>query len=346
MKILYLGPRSGTCLDRARAYERLGHEVQHLDLRSLLPASPWLDRAAWRFGGRWLGRLLCSALAHRLAGQRYALCHVDGGALAGPQVLRLLRSHADVLVNYNIDDPFGGRDGRRFAAYLHGLPFYDLAVVMRTANVAEAQAHGARRVLRVFMSADEVSHAPRQPTPAQQQTWRSDVLFVGTWMPERGPFLAGLLARGVPLSIRGAHWQKAPEWPLLQPHWRGGPIVGDDYALALQCARVNLGLLSVGNRDEHTTRSVEVPALGGLLCAQRTPEHAALYRDGVEALLWSDAAECARHCRQALQDEAWAARIAAAGRRRAKANGHFNETVLLRILDAVGLPAAPALADT
>lgn len=335
MRILYLGARSGTCLDRARAYQRLGHDVLHLDLRALLPTSRWVDRAVWRFGGSWLGRPVCQALQRRLQGQRFDLCHVDGGTLAGPRVLNQLRRHAEVLVNYNIDDPFGGRDGRRFTAYLQSLPLYDLAVVMRTANVAEAQACGARRVLRVHMSADEVSHAPRTLTALQRKAWHSEVLFVGTWMPERGPFLVRLLAQGIPLSLRGAHWQKAPEWSVLQPHWRGGPITGDDYARALQCARVNLGLLSIGNRDEHTTRSLEVPALGALLCAQRTPEHEAMYRDGIDALLWSDADECARQCRRALDDEAAAARMAASGRQRALANGHFNEVTLRRILDAV-----------
>jgi hypothetical protein len=38
--ILYLGPLSGTCLDRANALRRLGHRVEHMDLRHLLPKNP------------------------------------------------------------------------------------------------------------------------------------------------------------------------------------------------------------------------------------------------------------------------------------------------------------------
>ena len=38
-----------------------------------------------------------------------------------------------------------------------------------------------------------------------------------------------------------------------------------------------LGLLSKGNRDLQTTRSLENPYAGGPLCAQRTSERLALY---------------------------------------------------------------------
>src|SRR5205814_1486 len=123
---------------------------------------------------------------------------------------------------------------------------------------------------------------------ADHDRWQSEVLFVGTWMPERGPFLADLVKLGVPLAIYGTRWEKAREWKSLKSFWRGGWIEGDDYARAIQCSRLCLGLLSKGNRDLHTTRSLEIPALGGVLCAERTDEHLALFREGLEAVYWSD----------------------------------------------------------
>ena len=158
-------------------------------------------------------------------------------------------------------------------------------------------------------------------------------MFLGSWFPERGPFLAELVRLGVPLTIRGANWNKAPEWPALRPYWKGGQLQGDDYAMAIQCAKVNLGLLSKGNRDLHTTRSLEIPALGGLMCAERTAEHLGLYAEGEEALFWSDAEECASVCRAVLQDDARRERIAAAGHARSLKNGCRNETVMRAIVE-------------
>ena len=191
-----------------------------------------------------------------------------------------------------------------------------------------------KKILRVYMSADEVAHAPRLLTAEDHREWDCDVLFLGTWMPERGPFLLALIEKGVPLTIRGSSWHRAPEWSALKHYWKGPAVYGSDYAKAIQCAKVSLGLLSRGNRDLHTTRSAEIPALGGLLCAERTLEHTQMYQEGVEALFWSDVDECAAMCRYALENEERRQAIASAGNLRVKKNGQFNEPTLQQIVEA------------
>jgi hypothetical protein len=334
LKVLYLGAETGTCLDRAAALRRLGHEVMHVDPRGTLPRTVWVDRAIWRLGGHWFSPRVRAGLRSKLRRVRFDLCHVDGGELITPAVIDELRCHAPVIVNYNIDDPFGGRDGVRWAAYLRSVRHYDLCVVVRPENIVEARELGASEVLFVHMSADEVTHAPRALTAGERRLWRSEVLFVGSWFPERGPFLAELVRLGVPLTIRGPHWHRAPEWPALRAHWRGGYITGDDYAKAIQGAAINIGLLSLGNRDQHTTRSSEIPALGGLLCAKRTPEHLRMFREGIEAVFWDDAAECAAACHRLLADAALRRAMAVAGQTRVRSGGYLNEDIMRTIVEA------------
>jgi len=336
LNILYFGPISGTCLDRANALRRIGHMVEHIDLRKFLPATPWVDRITWRLGGHWFEAYICKNLVKALEGKTFDVCYVDGGEWVTPKVIAHIRKHANLVLNYNIDDPLGPRDGARFVAYRKSLPYYDFAAVVRIENVNEARDLGAQKVKRVYRSADEVSHQPRPITDSDRQLWSTEVLFLGTWFPERGPFLVDLIRLGVPLSIRGDNWHKAPEWSQLKPYWKGGGIAGDDYAKAIQCAKVNLGLLSKENRDLHTTRSLEIPALGALLCAERTSEHEAMYQEGREALFWSNAQECADTCRYALADESRRTSIAHAGHLRVKANRHYNEAVVADILHAAG----------
>jgi spore maturation protein CgeB len=332
LAILYIGHRDGTSLDRANALRRLGHRVEHLELRQLLPPTPWIDRVIWKLGGQFLSPWILRALPDKLKNSRYDLCYVDSGELVTPGIIKLIRRYATKIVNYNIDDPFGKRDVARFAAYRLSVPHYDLCVVVRSENVAEAERLGAKDVMRLYRSSDEIAHAPRAISAEEAERWHSDVLFLGTWFPERGPFLVELIERGVPLTIRGANWQKAREWPILKPLFKGGQLKGDEYALALQCAKVNLGLLSKGNRDLHTTRSLEIPALGALLCAERTEEHLAMYREGEEALFWDSADECAKVCLDVLRDDGRRKRIAAAGRARSIANGNHNENAMNAIV--------------
>lgn len=336
LRILYIGTISGTCLDRANAYRRMGHEVVHLDMRQWLHSSAWVDRITWRIGGHvfspWLAKRMSQAIRTQ---QPFDLCHVDNGEWMTPQVIGVLRAACCQIINYNIDDPTGPRDRARFSAYRCAASNYDLLAVVREENVSECRQLGARRVLRVWRSADELSHAPRLMTPQSREKWHSEVLFLGTWMPERGPFLLDLIRRGVPLTIRGSQWHKAPEWSQLQPYWKGGAIGGDDYAYAIQGARICLGLLSKGNRDLHTTRSLEVPSLGGLLCAERTSEHQSLYVENEEAVFWRDADECARVCLSLLRDEERRQQMAQRGRQRFLHSGYANESVLRQILQEV-----------
>lgn len=343
LDVLYLGPQSGTSLHRRDAFERLGHRVETLDPRSLLPSSAWMDRIEWHLSPSLLGSVVHRRLASALEGRTWDLAFVDSGSLLTAGAVRTLRRSCAHVVNFNHDNPFSERDHTRFSAYRAALPEYDLAIVVRPVNVNEAKRLGARHVIYHPCTADEVAHAPRRLTPDIEARWRSEVAFIGSWMPERGPLMLDLLARGLPLRIYGPGWEKAPEWPRLREHHAADYLDGDEYAWAVQCARISLGFVSKGNFDLHTTRSMEIPALGGLLCAQRTLEHESFYREGEEAVFWSSAAECARVCNELLADEPRRRQIALNGRARWLRNGHSSENLLRKTLAALGaLSASPS----
>ena len=345
MRILFVGSDSGTTRHRFYALRRLGHSVNLAD--------PWGFVRKQRLAGRLIAKLIYEVgampieplaqwhLRRRVSDFRrdYDLVWVDHGELLGPSTVRWLRSMAARIVNYNVDDPFGARDKRRFTLYRRAVHAYDLVVVVREENVKEARDHGAQSVLRVFRSADEVAHAPVRLSDQDHQRWASEVAFIGTWMPERGPFLLHLVENGVPLSIWGDRWQKAPEWSELRGSWRGPSIFDRGYVKVIQSAKVCLGLLSKGNRDQHTQRSSEIPFCGGLLCAERTKEHLMMYRDGDEAVFWDSATECVRKVNWLLDHRNERIRIARAGQARCRHNGHQNEKVLTEVLSVLeGLP--------
>jgi spore maturation protein CgeB len=324
---------AGTSRHRARALRRLRHDVFIIDPYAFLPDSRCAGAWVWKTGAMFWEDLIRRRVLASIPDMRFDLVLIDSGDLVGPSLVQELKRRFGAVANYNVDDPYGLRDGKRWRLYLKSVSFYDVVVVVRDCNVSEAFARGARNVVRVHRSADEVAHAPRQINERDRQRWTSEVLFVGTWMPERGPFMARLIELGVPLSIYGDRWQKAREWPALRSCWCGPALEKEeDYAMAIQCAKVSLGLLSKGNRDLTTQRSFEIPYLGGVLCAERTPEHTELYREDEEAVFWSSPEECAEKCMQLLRDEAHRKRLAVNGRRRCLQNGTTNEKVLAQIV--------------
>jgi hypothetical protein len=238
------------------------------------------------------------------------------------------------VINYHVDDPFGPRDSNYWLQYKRAVSAYDLMVVVREENVEEARRLGARKVLRVFRSADEVAHLTRALTDEEKARWASEVLFVGTAFPDRGAFFAELIRLEVPVTIYGNGWHSLKEWKVLQPCWKG-PGLDDaySYSTAILAAKVSLGLLSKENRDLHTTRSMEIPSLGGVFCAQRTREHVALYNEDEEAVFWSSPGECASKCKSLLSDESWRQSIARKGHERYLKNGWTNMHAVEMILN-------------
>jgi spore maturation protein CgeB len=331
LKILFLGANSGNALKRANAMRRLGHDVTVMEPLALFPRKDFVGKVTYVTGGLFLEGFVRWRISSLIRGQHFDVIVVDCGELIGPSTLKHFRKFSQVIINYTTEDPFGQRDRNKWRLYLKSVPFYDLLVVVREINVSEAYAQGARKVMRVFMSVDELD-GPRPLSAQDRQRFDHEVLFVGTWMPERGPFLSQLLNAGISLAIYGNDWQKAREWPILRASWKGPAIYGADYIKALQLAKVSLGLLSKGNRDLHTTRTFEIPYAGGLFCAERTSEHLQLYQEDVEAVFWSNVQECIDKCEELLRDEPRRRAIVENGRRRCISNGIFNGSVMANIL--------------
>jgi spore maturation protein CgeB len=93
-------------------------------------------------------------------------------------------------------------------------------------------------------------------------------------------------------------------------------VIEDDYAAAISATRINLAFLRKSNRDLQTTRSVEIPACGGFMLAERTAEHQELFAEGFEAAYFEGAEELIAKTNYYLAHEDERARIACAARRR------------------------------
>ena len=336
MNILYLGADTSTSQHRVNALGRLGHTVRQILPEKFVPQSRVIAKLHWETGGLLCEKSVAAQVLAELGNAKVDMTWVDSGRYVGPTLISAIQKQHGPVLNYNVDDPYGRRDRFSWELYKKSVPYYDLVAVVREENVAEAKALGAKKVIHVYRSADEAAHAPRVLTAEDHARWDTEVVFVGTGFPERGPFMVDLIQRGVPLSIFGDSWNRRKEWPIIQKVWKGpGTILDDDYAKAVQCSKICLGLLSKGNRDLHTQRSLEVPSLGGLLCGERTTEHQALYCEGEEAVFWADAKECAEVCLRLLADEGRRLEIARRGRERCLKNGTLNEPILAKILSEV-----------
>lgn len=341
--VIYLGDgfSGSTSGQRALALQRLGHHVMVLDPYAEFQKHMGSIRGAinFRTGYVFLQRAIQRWLVSTLKNVPFRpdVVWVDMGEVLGPSCMKVLKSLHCPIVNYNVDDPTGKRDGNRFHSFIKSIPYYDLIVVVREETASECKALGAKKVFHVFRSYDEVAHRSFESVSEIPDSFRSEVAFIGTWMrnENRDEFLLELIRRHVPVSIWGDRWPRSPLFKYLKDYWRGNALYGRDYVRAIQGSKICLGMLSKGNRDLHTTRSLEIPYAGGLFCGERTSEHLMLYRENKEAVFWSNTKECADICLDLLSNDERREQIRLAGMNKVKSLNVGHEDVCRQILNVL-----------
>lgn len=336
LRILYLGDDQEGCtaLHRAAALRRIGHEVTHVPTKVYTMAGNRIAaKFHYRTGYAVRQRSIHRQLSDTVGATRYDVAWVDSGAWCGANIARFLKSIANRTILLNLDDPTGKRDTGRWNSLRKAIGEFDLCAVVRPESQLEFKSHGAKNAIRIWRGYDEIEHSPLICEDLPAEKFRSDVAFIGTRFEDRHRFMIDLIKRGVPLSIWGNGWKNGPGWQTIRPHWRGDSLAGSQYVAAIAHSKICLGLLSKGNRDQHTTRSSEIPFAGGLLCAERTQEHLDMYCEGTEAVFWKDADECATVCKRLLITPALRRSISDSGRARVLTLGVGNEQVCQTILD-------------
>jgi spore maturation protein CgeB len=96
-------------------------------------------------------------------------------------------------------------------------------------------------------------------------------------------------------------------------------VVGADYAAAISCSQISLGLLSeivegASSGDLITTRTFEIPACGGVLLHERTVDVLKIFREEESCVCFEGIDELVSKIDQLLADEEWRRAIAAQGR--------------------------------
>jgi spore maturation protein CgeB len=242
------------------------------------------------------------------------------GGLVRASTLRSLHEAGARLYNFYPDT----------SAFAHGdelagsLPEYDC--VFYTKKFWEKDAR--RRIhlqeaVHLAHGYDPELHKPHTADPADIRQYGSDVSVIATHTPHKEKILAELLQLRPELELRiwGNGWCEATRNPDIVRRCTGHGLVGVPYAIALQCAKVNLAIMSgvvsgASQGDDTTTRSYEIPACGGFMLHERNDEILGLYTEDKEIACFGSAEEAASKIDYYLSHPEERRRIAAAGHAR------------------------------
>ena len=230
--------------------------------------------------------------------KNYDLIYVNSSSAAyiGKKLILKLKTKTKKIIVLLVDNPFSKRDKNRWKLYLDAALHYDLTVAYIGSRITMGKKYGLKNTLLVWPPYQKNVHCKQKISDREKKQLSSEVVLIGTWFPERGVFFKKLIELGLDIKIYGTRWEKDPNYSLIKSKITLGHIDNPMYSKLIQCSKISICLPSEGNFDGRTKRSVEIPAIGTLLCAIRTPDHKNLFKENKEAIFFNDANECYKKC--------------------------------------------------
>lgn len=248
-----------------------------------------------------------------------------------------MRATGAFVAMINHDDFFSRNPTNWSRVQRAALPEYDHLFTTRQVNVGEVRPINPNVEFLEFAYYPRI-HRPVAIPAGEEATWTSDVVFIGTYERERARQLEEVVRRlPARYAVWGGGWERLERSSPLRPFVRFRGVYMDEMAMAIGGAKVALAFLRKANRDDYTQRTFEIPACGGLLLAERTAQHLAYYREGVEAEFFDAdrTTELVEKLELLLRDPVRREAMRRAGARRLSAGAHTYRDRLEQVLGVV-----------
>ena len=175
------------------------------------------------------------------------------------------------------------------------IPLYDLIFTTKTFGITDLKnSFNFSKSFFIPHGFDPEIHRKLTISPEDQAIFGCDASFIGTWSPKKEKLLGDIVRHspGVKLKIWGGQWERATDMNL-KPSIQYRPVLGDLYALAIQCSKINLGILSeqvkgASSGDLITSRTFHIPGSSGFMIHERTDEIGLYYEEDKEAAFFTD----------------------------------------------------------
>ncbi|WP_413207316.1 glycosyltransferase [Rhodospirillum sp. A1_3_36] len=323
----------GTCSYRAAAFERLGLTVHRLDMGTYANAGGRIP-AALRI------RLMVDPyifLFNRALEKYHGAINpdvtwFDKPTFLHPQTLRRMRRRGGLFIHHNQDNPFSpapGEPGWRWI--IPCIPLFDVNITPRAISLADYAATGSQSTLVMPFAFDPLIHYPSRQSLEPPDL---PLTFIGFPYDNRPDLINRLGQSGARVAIFGDHWK--PRQRPTSPNVTCSPGVhGADYREHIQRALACLGFVTHSHKDPNAHRSFEVTAAGGMLLAERTDGHQAVFEEGRDCLMFSEVKEAADKAAYLERSPSARQAMAKAGNRRAWRSGYSNDERQAAILAEV-----------
>ena len=266
---------------------------------------------------------------------KYDVVWIDKGITIFPETLKYIKSKQPTckIISYSPDNM--ALRHNQSQQYLESIPYYDHIITNKSYILDDMRKLGAKNIQFVNNTYEPSFHYPRELSNDDLTRLGGDVGFVGMWEKERCESILYLADHGIKVRVFGDEkWGKYTNYsPNLTIDLHG--LYNDDYAKSFKAFKISLCFLRKMNFDQQTTRTVEIPACGGFMMAERTNEHLAMFDENKEAVYFSSNEELLEKCKYYLEHDKERLSIANAGYYKCIENNYSNEGMIRNVLSQI-----------
>lgn len=273
-------------------------------------------------------------IVEKIKNNTYDVVWIDKGITTNKTTLELIKKHNPnaKIVGFSPDNM--AMRHNQSQNYLESLPLYDTTFTTKSYILEELKHLGAKNVQFINKTYSEEFHYPRTLSPEEKKRFGTDVGFIGVWEKERCESILFLVKNGLRVKVFGdGKWNDYKNFSDNLEIFPG--LFSDDYPKALGAFKIALCFLRKINKDQQTARTMEIPACGGFMMAERTGEHQRLFEEKKEAVYFSSDEELLNLCQYYLKHEDERSKIALSGLNRCQTSGYSNEKTMKKMLDIV-----------
>jgi len=266
--------------------------------------------------------------------ETFDIAWIEKSTMLRPATLKYFKKKSvnTQIVSLSEDDMYALHNRSRY--YEYSLNLYDIVFTTKLYNLDELKTLGAKDV-RLFL--DSYSSHLHRPLNRYRviKNKEIDISFIGTYEKERADIILWLGLKGLKVIVYGNGWSslvgKSKNITIMNK-----AILSEEYVQVINNSKINLGFLRKINRDQVTSRSMEITGCGGFLLAERTSRHSYIFKEGVEAEFFSSKEELKKKIEYYLNNYDEIQKVSKNGRTRCLTSGYDMKSQINNILKYIG----------
>ncbi len=253
------------------------------DIKEAFGRPSLFSRFKWHFCGHLpdkLGRF--SKKVINLSGEfNPTLFIATGISPVNLSALEFMREKGIKLFNYLTDDPFSRVHYSPW--FIKSVPLYHCIFSPRKANIRELAEAGCKKVIYMPFAYSPTAHYNELPRDEdEKKRFEADIVFIGGADNDRMPYITAFIKAGFKISLYGLYWDRYPQ----TRHYAHGSADPEILRKSISTAKISLCLARRLNRDGHSMRTFEIPAIGGCMLTEDTQEHREMFGEEGRAVLY------------------------------------------------------------